>query len=103
MNIKNLIPANEFCVHYNIGISFISLLHENGLIKMITIEETSYIHKNQLPDLERIIRFHSELDINIEGIETITHLLNRINELQNEITNLKTRLNLNLYSPEKRE
>jgi hypothetical protein len=70
---------------------------------MITIEETSYIHKKQLPDLEKIIRFHSELDINIEGIETITHLLNRINELQNEITILKTRLNLNLYSPQKRE
>lgn len=94
MNIKNLIPANEFCVHHNIEISFISSLHENGLIKITTIEETSYIHKNQLPELERIIRFNSELDINIEGIETITHLLKRINELQNEITNLKTRLGI---------
>jgi hypothetical protein len=103
MNLKNLIPANEFCVNHQIGISFISSLHENGLIKMITIEETSYIHKNQLPDLEKIIRMYSELDINIEGIETITHLLKRITELQNEISILKTRLNLNLYSPEKCE
>lgn len=94
MNIKNLIPANEFCVHHNIEISFISSLCENGLLNMTTIEETSYIHKNQLPELERIIRFYSELDINIEGIETITHLLKRINELQNEITTLKNRLNL---------
>lgn len=94
MNIKNLIPANEFCVHHNIGISFISSLHENGLIKITTIEETSYIHKNQLPDLERIIRFSSELDINIEGIETIIHLLKRINEMQNEIIILKNRLGM---------
>lgn len=94
MNIKNLIPANEFCVHHNIGISFISSLHENGLIQITTIEETSYIHKDQLPELERIIRFYSELDINIEGIETITYLLKRINELQNEISNLKTRLGI---------
>lgn len=94
MNIKNLIPANEFCVHHNIGFSFISSLHENGLIKITTIEETSYIHKNQLPELERIIRFYSELKINIEGIETITHLLKRIDELQNEITILKTRLSI---------
>jgi len=94
MNIKNLIPANEFCVHHNIEISFISSLHENGLIKITTIEETSYIHKNQLPDLEKIIRFSSELDINIEGIESIIHLLKRINEMQNEITVLKNRLSI---------
>jgi len=94
MNIKNLIPANEFCIHHNIGISFISSLHENGLIKITTIEETTYIHKNQLPDLERIIRFSSELDINIEGIETIIHLLKRINEMQNEINILKNRLGM---------
>jgi len=94
MNIKNLIPANEFCVHHNIGISFISSLHENGLIKITTIEETSYIHKKQLPDLERIIRFSSELDINIEGIESIIHLLKRINEMQKEITVLKNRLEM---------
>jgi len=94
MNIKNLIPANEFCFHHNIAISFISSLHENGLIKITTIEETSYIHKNQLPDLERIIRLSGELDINIEGIETIIHLLKRIHELQNEITILKNRLDM---------
>ena len=94
MNIKNLIPANEFCVHHNIGISFISSLHKNGLIKITTIDETSYIHKNQLSELERIIRFYSELDINLEGIETIIHLLKRINEMQKEITVLKNRLGI---------
>ena len=94
MNIKNLIPANEFCVHHNIGISFISSLHKNGLIKITTIDETSYIHKKQLPDLERIICFSSELDINHEGIETIIHLLKRINEMQKEITILKNRLGM---------
>jgi transcription initiation factor TFIIIB Brf1 subunit/transcription initiation factor TFIIB len=94
MNIKNLIPANEFCIHHNIAVSFISSLHENGLIKITTIEEISYIQKNQLPELERIIRFSSELNINIEGIETIIHLLKRINEMQNEIILLKNRLSI---------
>ncbi len=94
MNTKNLIPAHEFCIHHNIAVSFISSLYENGLIKITTIEETSYIHKNQLPEIERIIRFSSELDINIEGIETIIHLLKRINEMQSEITRLKNRLGI---------
>ena len=92
MNIKNLIPANEFCVHHNIGISLISSLHENGLIKITTIEETSYIHKNQLPEIERIVRFYSELNINIEGIDAINHLLNKINTLNEEIIFLKNLL-----------
>jgi chaperone modulatory protein CbpM len=94
MNIKNLIPANEFCIHHNIGVSFISSLHENGLIKITNIKETSYIHKSQLPELERIMRFYSELDINLEGIETIIYLLNRINKMQNEINELKNRLSM---------
>jgi hypothetical protein len=94
MNKKNLIPANEFCIHHNIAVSFISSLHENGLIKVTTIEETSYIHKNQLPDIERIMRFSGELNINIEGIESIIHLLKRINGMQNEINMLKNRLSL---------
>jgi len=94
MNKKNLIPANEFCIHHNIAVSFISSLHENGLIKVTTIEETSYIHKNQLPELERIIRFSGDLDINIEGIESIIHLLNQIDRMQREITSLKNQLSL---------
>jgi hypothetical protein len=94
MNTKNLIPANEFCIHHDIAISFISSLHESGLIKITTIEETSYIHKNQLPEIERIIRFYGELDINIEGIESIIHLLKRINEMQKEISVLKNRLEM---------
>lgn len=92
MDRKKLIPANEFCVCYNIEISFINLLHENGLIEIITIDETGYILKNQLPELEKIIRFYTELDINLEGIETIIHLLKRINEMQDEINSLKNRL-----------
>ncbi|MCA1759091.1 MAG: chaperone modulator CbpM [Bacteroidales bacterium] len=94
MKIKDLIPANEFCVHHNIEISFISTLCENGLIKVTTIDETSYIHKNQLPELERIICFYSELDINLEGIETIIHLLKQKSEMQRKITELKNRLSM---------
>jgi hypothetical protein len=94
MNIKNLIPANEFCDHHNISVSFISSLHENGLIEITTIEAKRYIHKNQLAELEKMICFYSELDINLEGIETIIHLLKRINRMQVEIIQLKNKLRI---------
>ena len=91
---KNLIPANEFCANHKIGISFIHSLQETGLIEITTIEETAYIHASQLQELEKIVCLYFELDINLEGIETIIHLLQRINYMQNEIIALKNRLRL---------
>jgi hypothetical protein len=91
---ENLIPANEFCINHDIEISFIRSLQETGLIEITTVEETEYIHVSQLQELERIVRLYFELDINLEGIETINHLLQRINYLENEITALKNRLRL---------
>ncbi len=91
---ENLIPADEFCANHNIEISFIRTLQETGLIEITTIEETGYINASQLYELERIVRLHYELDINLEGIETINHLLQRINNMQDEITALRNRLRL---------
>ncbi len=88
----NLIPADEFCASHNIEISFILSLHENGLIEMMTIEETGYIYASQVRDLERIVHLYWDLDINLEGIETINHLLRQMDSMQGEITSLKNRL-----------
>jgi uncharacterized Fe-S cluster-containing MiaB family protein len=89
-----MIPANEFCTYHNIEISFLNSLQEAGLIEITIIEETEYIPENQLNELEKIIRLYYELDINLEGIETVMHLLQRINDMQDEITLLKNRLRL---------
>ena len=91
---EHLISTIEFCTIHDIEISFISSLHETGLIKIITIEETEYFDMSQLQQLEKIIRLYYDLGINLEGIETITHLLNRLNNMQGEITGLKNRLRL---------
>jgi len=94
MNKGNMIPANEFCASHKIEITFINSLQEAGLIEVTTINQTEYIHKSQLNELEKIIRLYYELDINLEGIETVTHLLQRINDMQNEIMLLKNKLRL---------
>ena len=90
----DLIAVNEFCVNHHIEISFINLLQQNGLIEIRTIESKYFVKKEQLPQLEKYVRFYYELDINLEGIETITYLLQRIENLQNEIVLLKNRLRL---------
>ena len=94
MQTEYLIAVDEFCANHNIEISFISSLQQTGLIEITTIKETGFIDAGQIQQLEKFIRFYYELDINMEGIETITHLLKRINSLQDEITTLKNKLRL---------
>jgi len=94
MQTEYLIAVDEFCACHNIEISFISSLQKNGLIDITTIEESNFIDAEQLRQLEQIVRFYYELDINLEGIETISHLLQRISTMQDEINSLRNRLRL---------
>jgi hypothetical protein len=94
MQAEKLTSVDIFCVNHNIEISFISSLQQTGLIEITTINETEYIDSDQLQQLEKIVRLYFELDINIVGIETIIHLLRRVNALQDEITILRNKLRL---------
>jgi len=94
MQTEYLIAIDEFCAKHEIDISFISSLKETGLIEITTIEETGFIPVDQIQQLEKFIRFYYELDINIEGIETISHMLQRVDALQDEIIQLTNRLRL---------
>jgi len=94
MQTEYLIAVDKFCANHNIEISFISSLQQTGLIEITTIKETGFIDAGQLQQLEKFIRLYYELDINLEGIETITHLLKRVNSLQDEIIALRNRLRL---------
>jgi hypothetical protein len=89
---ENLIPVDVICENHNIEISFLYSLQDTGMIEITTIEETAYIQESQLHDLESIVRLYYELDINLEGIDTIKHLLRRMNDMQSEIVFLKNRL-----------
>jgi hypothetical protein len=87
-----LVALDEFCTMHNVEISFIRSLQENGLIRITDVQEKGFIDTDQLGEVEKYILFHYDLEINIEGIETITHLLQRIKGMQEEITTLKNRL-----------
>jgi hypothetical protein len=94
MGTEYLIAVEEFCASHNIEISFISSLHKSGLIEITTIQNSGFIEADQLRQLEKYIRLYYELDINLEGIETIDHLLLHINSMQDEIRSLRNRLRL---------
>ena len=94
MQSENLIAINEFCANHNIEVSFISSLQQTGMIEITTVKETGFVDVSQLQQLEKIVRFYYDLDINLEGIETINHLLHRINSMQGEIITIRNRLRL---------
>jgi hypothetical protein len=94
METKKLIAIDIFCANHKVDTSFIYSLQKNRLIEITTIEESEYIDSEQLKQLEKIVHFYYELDINLEGIETIFHLLDRVTSLQDEITVLRNKLRL---------
>ncbi len=91
---ENLIPVGKFCESHQIDITFVARLRENGLVDLVSDSDVLYVHVENIPRLERIVRLHFELNINVEGIEAISHLLERLEEKQQEITLLKNRLRL---------
>ena len=89
MEKSNHISIEECCVYYSIEISFVQQLNEHGLIELVRSGETVFIAFEQLTDLEKYMHLHYELEINMEGLETIKHLLNRVQDLQNEVNRLR--------------
>jgi chaperone modulatory protein CbpM len=94
MPTTHLIAANEFCVYHNIEPSFIYSLQQSGLIEITVVEEKPFVDESELPQLEKLVRLYREMDINLEGIETITYLLQRMNEMQRQIVALQNKLSI---------
>lgn len=89
MTNEHSILIEECCKHYRIETSFVRTLNEQGLIELSYTDESYFIHSNQLSLLEKYMHLHYDLDINMEGIEAISHLLEKIERLQLELRTLK--------------
>jgi chaperone modulatory protein CbpM len=93
MTTATLISTRDFCTWHQVEYTFISSLYEAGLVEITIIDQAEYIPETQLHRLEKMVRLHQDLDINIAGIEAITHLLDRLQAIQDELRELKNRLN----------
>jgi len=94
MNSENLIQIKQFCVYHEIENTFITELNNYGLVEIIIQEEDEYLQPEQLPAIEKMIRMHYDLKINLEGIDAIYHLLNKIETLQQNLTATQNKLRL---------
>lgn len=92
METKNLISIQQFCTQYEIPVTFINALHEYELIEIIVTKDKNYLKEAQIDKIEKMIRLHYDLEINLEGIHVIDHLLDRLENLQSQITTLNNKL-----------
>ncbi|MBP0902946.1 chaperone modulator CbpM [Mariniflexile gromovii] len=94
METQNLISVQLICNQYNVPISFINTLQEFQLVELIDEDNNLYIHTKHMNKVEKMIRLHYDLDINIEGVDVIYNLLKKVESLKQEINVLNNRLRL---------
>ncbi|MBK6476686.1 MAG: chaperone modulator CbpM [Flavobacteriales bacterium] len=94
MENEELIAMEVYCDHEGVEVSFVEALHDRGLIRITTVKEQRFIDPEHLSRVEKLARMHYDLDINLEGIEAISHLLERMEALQQDMRSLSERLRL---------
>lgn len=86
---QEYIDIEDFCQYYSVEISFVRSLSESGLISVNEEKEHYFIPMEEMPRLEKFARLYYELDINVAGLETIDHLLQKMELLQQELKRLQ--------------
>lgn len=97
MEKKHLILVSYYCQQTNTSIAYVESLEEYGLIQTLSIAEDNYVHSEDIAEIERVNRLQEELGINLEGIDALNHLLQKVNHLEKQLKITKERLRI--YEP----
>jgi hypothetical protein len=92
MATTNLIPADEVCTHHHLEQTFIHSLQDEGLLTVSIVNKQTFIPRDELQKLETMIHLHRDLEINVAGIASISHLLQQMENLQEQMWLLRNRL-----------
>lgn len=86
---KTLFNLIDICKANKIERTFVRELHRNGLIEITIKKDQEYLEEEQLIHVERYSTWYYELEVNMQGLEVVHHLLDKIEKLQNEIRQLR--------------
>ncbi|MDZ7613457.1 MAG: chaperone modulator CbpM [Flavobacteriaceae bacterium] len=50
------------------------------------------MQEEAISNLEKLIRLHADLGVNMEGLDVIHHLLHKVSNLQHEINQMRNKL-----------
>jgi len=94
MEAQELIVLEIYCEHNQIEVSFVESLEEFELIAIVKQNNQKYLINEQLATIDKIIRLHNQLNINREGIQVAFNLLQKMEQMDEEIRLLKAKLSL---------
>lgn len=94
MKTEKVISVDDFCVYHNVKYTFVDYLAEAGLVNITHVNEIKYIPVEEISGLERMARLHTQLEINEAGVVTINNLLQKIENMQQEMSYLRNRLRI---------
>ncbi len=94
MTTGQLIAVEVFATHQGLEAAFVHALHERGLIRITVVQEQHFLEPDELTRIEQLARMHYDLEINLEGLEAITHLLDRMDAAQRDLRTLRDRLRI---------
>jgi chaperone modulatory protein CbpM len=92
MPTATLISAHEFLAYHQLDVSFVITLEEQGVLETTTIGPVPYLHPDQLGPIERLIRLHRELAVHVDDLDIVAHLLERLERVQEQVSELQNRL-----------
>lgn len=92
MKDTELISIKQFCEIYNTPSSFFDELFNYEIISYELVDDTKHILVEDIDTIEKLMRLHYDLNINMEGLDVALNLINQINELQEQINDLKRQL-----------
>jgi hypothetical protein len=97
MEKEQLILVSHYCQQTRTSLEFIESLQEYGFIQVLLIEEHNYVHPQDIVEIERVTRLQEELGINLEGIDALNHMLQKVDQLEKELKIVRDRLRI--YEP----
>ena len=89
---ENYILIDILCKHYELETTFFNQLHEAGLLELYFDNQKIYLEDTNLGKFETIVHLHHDLQINIEGIDAILNLLQKIDYIQQELIHLNNKV-----------
>lgn len=94
MKTDKFLLITEICQYYHIETDFFEEIEYHQLLDVHQISGQKFIHQKQLNRLEKILRLHDELDLNLQGIDVVFGMMDRIEKLERELRQTKSKLSI---------
>lgn len=91
---EKYILLRTFCERSQIEDSFVHELYEYGLVRVKREQDSFFIEEDEISEIEKMFRLHNDLGINLEGLDVIKQMLERMRKLEMEMDLLQKKLKL---------